>query len=242
MIAAMPETIRLAAQDPLGAVTLSYALLLDDDEGARRAQLRALAQSAAPPIVAETMRMHEHVRRLDRRLRLPALDVAVPALRNLGPERAEPFLADVTRLVEADRRLSVFEFALQTLLRHRLQQPVRGAPRFRTMRPLDGDVAALLSVLAGFGHEDAETAGRAYAAGIAVWSRGADAPARGVHGPDAMATALRRLARASPPIKARVVDACAHCVLADEEVTVEEAELLRAVCVTLDCPLPPFLP
>jgi hypothetical protein len=31
-------------------------------------------------------------------------------------------------------------------------------------------------------------------------------------------------------------------VLADEEVTAEEAELLRAVCEVVDVPLPPFLP
>ena len=76
---------------------------------------------------------------------------------------------------------------------------------------------------------------------MAIWARGR--PVRGMdhHAPQAMETALDRLSLASAPIKARVVDACAHCVLADDEVTLEEGELLRVVCIAPDCPLPPFL-
>ena len=42
-------------------------------------------------------------------------------------------------------------------------------------------------------------------------------------------------------IKRRIVDACAACILANQQVTVREAELLRAICDTLDCPLPPLV-
>jgi hypothetical protein len=37
-----------------------------------------------------------------------------------------------------------------------------------------------------------------------------------------------------------VVDACAHCAFADKTITIEEMELLRAVSLTMHCPLPPF--
>nr|MBA3938174.1 hypothetical protein [Planctomycetota bacterium] len=52
--------------------------------------------------------------------------------------------------------------------------------------------------------------------------------------------ALAGLALASSGIKRRVLAACAWCVAADGTVTVDEAELLRAVADCLGCPLPPF--
>ena len=35
--------------------------------------------------------------------------------------------------------------------------------------------------------------------------------------------------------------ACAHTVAADGQVLYREAELLRAIADTLDCPIPPFV-
>jgi hypothetical protein len=37
------------------------------------------------------------------------------------------------------------------------------------------------------------------------------------------------------------VVACTACILANQHVTVREAELLRTICDTLDCPLPPLV-
>src|SRR5262249_20177024 len=52
--------------------------------------------------------------------------------------------------------------------------------------------------------------------------------------------ALQTLNQSVPAIKRRIVVACAACILANQQVTVREAELLRAICDTLDCPLPPL--
>ncbi|HEY8965319.1 MAG TPA: TerB family tellurite resistance protein, partial [Candidatus Methylacidiphilales bacterium] len=53
--------------------------------------------------------------------------------------------------------------------------------------------------------------------------------------------ALDRLDQASPPLKRRILDACAAVVAADGQVLEWEAELLRAIADALDCPVPPFL-
>jgi hypothetical protein len=52
---------------------------------------------------------------------------------------------------------------------------------------------------------------------------------------------LVRLAQASAGIKKRVLHACAYAVAADNVIQAEEAELLRAIAETLDCPTPPFI-
>jgi uncharacterized tellurite resistance protein B-like protein len=52
---------------------------------------------------------------------------------------------------------------------------------------------------------------------------------------------LNRLSQAVPQIKKNVLNACAQTVAADGVIQELEAELLRAIADTLDCPMPPFL-
>ena len=52
--------------------------------------------------------------------------------------------------------------------------------------------------------------------------------------------ALQKLAAASPAIKHRVLNATIVAVVTDREVTVAEAELLRVIADSLDCPIPPL--
>ena len=54
-------------------------------------------------------------------------------------------------------------------------------------------------------------------------------------------SALDRLALAAPQIKKRLIEACVHVVHADGLMQEQEAELLRAIAETLDCPIPPFV-
>jgi uncharacterized tellurite resistance protein B-like protein len=54
-------------------------------------------------------------------------------------------------------------------------------------------------------------------------------------------TALNRLNQTVPPIKKLVLNACAETVAADGVIQENEAELLRAIADTLDCPIPPIL-
>ena len=53
--------------------------------------------------------------------------------------------------------------------------------------------------------------------------------------------ALNRLNQAVSQIKKNVLNACAQTVAADGVIQEMEAELLRAVADTLDCPIPPFV-
>jgi hypothetical protein len=52
---------------------------------------------------------------------------------------------------------------------------------------------------------------------------------------------LNRLAEAAPPLKLKLLNACVAVVSADGVVQIREAELLRAIADSLECPLPPLL-
>ncbi|HLD64798.1 MAG TPA: hypothetical protein VJA19_02025, partial [Pseudomonas sp.] len=53
--------------------------------------------------------------------------------------------------------------------------------------------------------------------------------------------AVNKLSQLKPLHKPRLLKALARCIEHDEHISVEEAELFRAVADSLDCPMPPLL-
>jgi len=104
----------------------------------------------------------------------------------------------------------------------------------------------LLSATAYAGQEDSAQAEAAFARGAQALSRIAKTeipflPKANCDLPR-LDAALERLAQAVPQIKKNVLNACAETVAADGIIQGAEAELLRAIADSLDCPIPPFIP
>jgi len=59
--------------------------------------------------------------------------------------------------------------------------------------------------------------------------------------PRRMSESLNRLEKLHPFAKKAVIEGLVKTIVHDEQLKVTEAELLRTVCATLHCPLPPLL-
>jgi hypothetical protein len=57
----------------------------------------------------------------------------------------------------------------------------------------------------------------------------------------ALTAALDKLNELAPMLKKSLIEACADCVIHDGKVLPGEAELLQAVALKLDCPMPPLV-
>ena len=102
----------------------------------------------------------------------------------------------------------------------------------------------VLSALANVSSRNAgeiEMAFRAGAPHLGAKADGLQLLSRAECGLEQLDTALDRLALAAPRIKENVIEACLQVVGADGLIQELEAELLRAIADTLDCPIPPFL-
>ena len=102
----------------------------------------------------------------------------------------------------------------------------------------------LFGTLARTGHpDDPVAARRAYEMGLSSVlprERPAYRPNDGADWAEALDAALARLDRLAPAAKELVVEGLARTIEHDGTVTVREAELLRAACAMLHCPLPPM--
>jgi hypothetical protein len=116
--------------------------------------------------------------------------------------------------------------------------------QFYTLKPLVPDCVVVLSALAYVGSSDPAEIEKAFETGLPYLRAGDAAPAgllpRDQCGVDAISAALDRLTLAVPIIKRNLIEASAHVVGADGIIQESEAELLRAVADTLDCPIPPL--
>ena len=246
LIDRLPEPVVAAAHEPYGARALVYALLLDHDPGPRRLQLAHLEAAADDGVYEETVRLAPVVERLDPRVRLPVLEIALPALRSLTSRQVERFQENVVALVEADEVIDLFEWSLQRILLRDMRASFgRSGPtrvRHRSAGAVRSPLAVLLSVLAYVGNRDPQAAERAFAEGWRVLSLPEQRllPHREC-GFTALDAALVELDRAAPQVKKQTLEAAVACITADREVTVEEGELLRVVSAWINCPMPPIL-
>ena len=148
----------------------------------------------------------------------------------------------------ADERVSLFEYTLRCVVHRHLDAqflPERQTrPVYSSPQKLVHPVATVLALIAWEGQPEPDQAARAFDAGMRGYI-GGDHPYRLPTREDSSLAefhaALQTLNQAVPAIKRRIVVACAACILANQQVTVREAELLRAICDTLDCPLPPLV-
>jgi len=240
--AALPNTLLEAAHEPLGAVALSYALMLDDDASVRSEQLDVLWTQETPPVFDETKRLYDHASPLDRSLRLSLLEVTAPSLREVVSSSQQDQLREaIQALAEADARLTIFEFALQTIVRHSLDPPdSSGKMSATTTSSVRDEIAVLLSGLAQTGHATESEARAAFEKAYSTLSETHDigSATPGTPPPEALGTALDRLARTPLVLRKEILQACAQCAQADEQITQAEAVLMRAVAVAMGVPLP----
>jgi Zn-dependent protease with chaperone function len=244
----LPDNIKTAAREPLSAVALIYAILLSDDEPLRVTQLAGIGERFAPPVAATTASLYPDVSAAAKHARLPIVNLAIGALRNLTAEQYSRFSNTLEWLVGSDGKVELFEFVLQKIVTHHLAPKFsqnRPAPvQYYTLKPLVPDCVVVLSALANIGSDVPDEIQKAFGAGAPYLRAPADVDLqlspREQCGVDAVDAALNRLALAVPIIKKNLLEACAQVVGADGVIVESEAELLRAVSDTLDCPMPPL--
>jgi Zn-dependent protease with chaperone function len=201
----------------------------------------ALLEARRPGARAKLLELQAYVGGLKREHMLTLAELAVPAIKEQRQTLRDAFLADLGALMEADRRMTLSEFVLLTLLRQRLRegagQPIR--TQFRRVDDVAADAHVVVSLVALAAQADSAAAFRK---GAAVLEFGWRAPlAREQLSTASVGRSLERLRHLSPFAKPAILKACVETAAADGSFRLAEAELVRMVAATLDCPVPPVL-
>lgn len=242
----IPESLQ-SIQDERSAVALVYALLLETQNPTARTVQENGLRKVEPSVVDLVLQIAPAVEALEPRFRFPLIEFVMPILRQSSAERCQHILKTVQALAKADGRWSLFEFALYTVLRERLQ-PGLMAETSQTETPAPeqmwADSLLVISAIAQAGANKPEVAAYAFRAGA---DQLAEAKQRTIPNDPIkfqigeLKQSLDRLKRADSKTKQNVMSACSYMVMLDNTVSQAETELMWAIAITLNCPLPPFL-
>jgi len=248
----IPENLYRAAHSGTDALPLVLALLLDANEAVRRIQLDLIAEQLGGTTVMAAETLQLEIQKSGPEFRLPLLQIAFPLIKNRPLEQLERIADLVQRLIEVDGVVDTFEFALSRVLKTHLNDAAHPQHRHGNLRltQLPEAVGVLFSVMAKQGHAEVDAA---YQKGMECLGRHEqrvkmlidtkqwpdyEPPQDWVSATD---VALNQLDGLQVLDKQALVSALVLTLSHDGKVSPHEAELLRAICATLHCPLPPFV-
>ncbi len=236
-----PPALREAARDAAMAGPAVMALMLAEPQAVMERQLQAAADAGARELAEGARKLAEPARQLSPSLALPLVDLALPALKSAPAPLQKQLLDALAAVIHADRRVSLHEFVILTLVRAQLR-PGGASPLRKSISQLQDDVVRLLSLvaLAGRGGSgDTEAAFRAGERQLGLSGCSLAEPASLNF--QTVSQALESLRSLAPLAKSELMAALFAAVSADGKVKLAEAELMRLTGAVLDCPLPPLL-
>jgi hypothetical protein len=248
LLGSLPQQLREELRNPEGARAALVALLLAPKEDVMQQQLEAVRAAGGQALGERAKTLAALTRRLGPAFRLPVVDLALPAVKTSTAEAKQELLRALEAAIQSDRRVSVHEFVVLTLVRE--QVAPKGKPSAAgslKISQLRKDAATVLRLVAHAGvrtdatgerDEDLRVALRAGAKELGLEESDLGAPAFTT---EAASTALEALKALAPLQKAILVKGLFAAVTADGTIRIAEAELMRMVGAVLDCPLPPLL-
>jgi Zn-dependent protease with chaperone function len=249
LLAELPESLRLGIRETQTAQAILFALVLEEQNSPlQEKQLTWLNQVQTEELVNSSIKFNEEIAKLDTDIHLPLVDLTIPALRQLSVKECQRVCKCTQGLIAAKEQTSVRDFALRLILWHRLQPVIQPdcniAVKFNSIEEIWSDCLIVLSALAQIGDSSADSAAYAFSCGIfqlpgATQQEKPKAPLKCNF--SQLKKSIENLRQATPKLKQAVVQACAHTILVDNKISHQEKDLLRAIAMTLDCPIPPFL-
>jgi hypothetical protein len=242
---ALPSALRASAGSGEKAQALLLALVIYARPAARERRLAFVKERLGGGIAAGIEEVANVSAALAPMLRLPAVLQLIPALRALPEAERVLYGRTVREMTRLDPDISVFEYALEKIVIRALS--ARAGAREPHGRLSLADCAASLgivfAVLARHGCADGAQARQAYEAGLA--------PLLPRHRPaysviddwvPLFDQALDEMGQLRIAAKQLLIEALVRTIAHDAALAPAEAELLRAICAVLECPLPPVLP
>ncbi|TAN08511.1 MAG: peptidase M48 [Rhodanobacteraceae bacterium] len=244
--ARIPATLTAAAHDSRGALATVFALAVSEHPDLMAQQVQSVAQAFDAALAATTRGLATQMADLHPMLRLPLAQIAFPALKRRPRSEIQKLVQTLDAIIHADGRVDLDEYCLARLVQTQVVAALDPAAGFKPgtvkLLAVHDELRDLAALVAHFGNDDEDAARQAFQAAM---HEALPNEALLYAVPDdwqaALDRALAALVRLTPEGKQLTVQALTHAIAVDGKVTVAESELLRVVCATLGCPLPPVL-
>ncbi len=244
----IPEDLYDAAHSSQLAFLLSIALVLDRSTKVVERQIVLLNEQLGSERTQIIRRYYELLAASNGEYRLPLLEISFPALK-LRPAPELAYLVELTtRLIEVDGDIELYEFCFYRIMMSSLGQAIDPTGKREALKARRSELRSaavdLLRIVADYGHDSDHERTAAFDAGIRrLGSWALDATFKS--GREQTVTTLNRSLDILLGLNSKGQESLLRAVSAtaayDGKLSIAEAELIRAVCATLNYPLPPIL-
>ena len=227
-------------QDSIKAQIVVYALLVHAEPEDKDAINQYLETQLPRSYFKLYLNWVEQLLALSGWVRLPLLNHVIPVLQLCNNKELALFFDTVLTIIKNNKQVNLSEYILYALLKKRLQtnQPKTVIPSLVEVKP---EIGLIFSLMVNVAYDDPVMAKQQYQYFMQSFAIGLF-PNFSEQNFNAVSThnALLQLSRLSPFLKRNVIVSLNDCITHNGKVSLDEYELLRAICDYLDCPLPPL--
>ena len=244
----IPETLYSAAHSADFAFLLAVSLVLDHSGKVTDQQFALVREQLGEQRAQLVKTYFDELSTVGAEYRLPLLEILFPALK-LRPVQELSYLETLTtRLMNIDGEIELFEFCFYRVMMSNIDRAkdptgTQRAKR-RHRRELQAAAVALLQVLADYGHRTDSERVAAFRAGIETlgpWAHDTEFKSDRSNTAALLGDSLDALTGLNSKGQDSLLRAVSATAAHDGKLSISEAELVRAVCATLNYPLPPIL-
>ncbi len=216
---------------------LVYALLLSREEARAAQQTKALRSYMDPKVEACFEEVYQAIKHLHRNERLSLARLSVTGLRQLSKRQFHQMLNNCERIIAWDETADIFEWSLAQVILAPLHAQFEKEilTRERTIQSDMHHVQYLLNVLADYGDTKQKSLQHVCEALEIAYI---DIPQPQL---TTLAASLPYLMTLCSEDKQKLLSACIVLIQHDGNITDQEAQLLRSLCLILDCPMAPLV-
>ena len=244
----IPPVFLDAAREPSSARAVIYYLVLARTDSTRQLQMALLEDGADVGVYQELQTLvaaDSKGQGIEPQHRLPLVEIVIASLRQLSSNQYELFRNNFSELIAVDKKMNLLEWTLQKIVFHHLdsvflkQKPHKLGKK--DLKSCQTSMSLLLSILAHSNRQKGISTDQAFACGALKLDMDLQIVPIASIDFEALNEALAELILLKPLQKPALLKAFAACVTADQEVEPIEAELMRAIAATIDCPMPPII-
>lgn len=245
---AIPESLYDATHSSELAYLLAVALVLDRSGKVVDRQFAIVRELLGQQRTQFIRRFYDELLASGAEFRLPLLEIAFPAIKR-RPIQQLSFLVSLTgRMIEVDGEIELYEFCFHRIMMSNLGRAIDPSGKRNAVRARRGELRSaairLLQILAEYGHQGDDERRAAFAAGTATlgpWAQDVSYQADRSDTISVLNQSLDILLGLNSKGQESLLRAVSATAAHDGVLSVAEAELTRAVCATLNYPLPPIL-
>ncbi len=246
MLSGLDPELTKNAREPYGARALVFALLINENKASIPAQSKIISRLCGPDVLQLVEKIIPLVEG-QYEIRLPLIDLSLPALRNLSLGQTHVFLETLERLVDEDKEISLFEFTLYTVVKFNLHKQAKIGLR-KTLPKLgtEESIARLISVVVHASSSRLKDPlsplqlevyrhtlrsfprAHAYLQSVPEWDV------------TKLEGALFKASTFTFEQKKFVLERLAEAAAADDYIDIKEVEIIRGIGDRLACPIPPI--